>query len=574
VPDDSIPFEAGDPWDDYAPASVPDEMPELEMISEGITPLGYDHGTFFYLSRASRQVIPLQAAQHTRNTLMALASSAHYWQRSRFVSDKGAVQWDDAIDWLMGECRAVGVYDADRLRGRGAWIDEGRSVLHVGDRLVVDGRVESLTLPDSRFVYEAAKPLSATIAAPLPTRAAHRLIGICQRLRWERGISGTLLAGFIATAPICGGLAWRPSIWITGGSGSGKSYLTENILAPSLAGIALRVLSKTSEAGIRQALGSDARPVLFDEAEREDAAAATRMQGVLDLVRQSASESGAEIVKGSQSQTGAKRYRIRSSFCFSSINVGIEHQADDSRITVLALRSPSANESQTDAAAFVELNAEVQEIITPEFAAGLVARSVRLLPTIRANAEMFARAVALHLGSRRMGDQLGALLAGAYSLHSEREITTDEAAAYIQRQEWQAVAQDTGAERDEFRLLTALTQARLRVSPGNSTPMEVTIGRLIEAAWGRDERLPADTAETELRANGLRTDGRDAIYVSTNHPALRRILMGTPWATGWGRTLARLPGAVAGEQKNVRFGAMHQSKAVWLSRAVLEGPAT
>ena len=47
------------------------------------------------------------------------------------------------------------------------------------------------------------------------------------------------------------------------------------------------------------------------------------------------------------------------------------------RITVLALRPPA---EKPDEAAFQKLHATVVETITPGFAAGLVSRSVRLLP--------------------------------------------------------------------------------------------------------------------------------------------------------------------------------------------------
>lgn len=556
---------------DYSPEDEPpqDVAPAVETITEGIIPLGYDRDVFFYYSRAARQVIPLSAGHHSKNALMALASVAHYWQRSIWVSDKGAIKWDEAVDHLMGECRQMGIFDTDRLRGRGAWLDNGRSVLHTGDKLIVDGEVSPLMLPGSVHVYEAAKSLSRLVAAPLAVREAHKLVGICKRLRWETEVSGVLIAGFIAIAPICGGLAWRPSIWITGGAGSGKSWLMDNILAPCLSGIALHVASKTTESGLRQALGSDALPVIFDEAEREDAASAARIQGVLDLVRMAASESGARIIKGSQNQSGAKVYKIRSSFAFTSINVGIEHQADDSRVTVLTLRRPPTEPDAVEVENFKALAADVLTTITPEFAAGLIARSARLLPIIRHNAEVFAQAFAIHAGSRRMGDQIGALLAGAYSLHSDREITPDEASEYVRRQSWGGGPVADTAERDEDRLLMTLMEHRLRVAPGNGAPVEASIGRLITAAWGGDERLPRDVSEDELRANGIRTDSTAGIYISSTHPSIRRILAGTPWASRWSAALARLAGAEA--VKPIRFNPTHVARATWISRKVVEG---
>ena len=111
------------------------------------------------------------------------------------------------------------------------------------------------------------------------------------------------------------------------------------MLGPVVGPIGLQVQSKTSEAGIRQSLQSDARPVIFDEFEREDSTAAARVQGVLDLMRQSSSESEKVILKGTQNQQAARAFRIRSCFAFCSINVAASHAADESRLTVLALKT-------------------------------------------------------------------------------------------------------------------------------------------------------------------------------------------------------------------------------------------
>lgn len=570
MPDDML----MDDWDSFVGNDGPEQFSQPDATAtpaESCVPLGYDKGVFYYFSTGNRQVVALTAGAHTKAGLMSIASSVYYWQ-DKFPGKTGP-RWDDAVDWMMTTCRVLGIFDPDRLRGRGAWIDNGRSVLHAGDRLIVDGESCSLQLPGSKYVYEAARSIGKIDAPPLTNVEAHQLVRICQSLRWEVGISGMLMAGFMAVAPVCGGLAWRPSCWLTGGSGSGKTWVNENIVNQILAGIAVQVQSKTSEAGIRQLLGSDARPVIFDEAEREDAASAARLQGVLDLVRQASSETGGAIVKGSQNQSGARSYRIRSSFWFSSINVGIEHQADDSRITVLALRPAPPVKTPSDMAKFIALNENVQRLITPAFSAALLARSVKLLPVIRHNAEIFARAVSLHLGSRRLGDQIGTLLAGAYSLHSEKQITMADAEEFVTKQDWHGATTSSDAvERDELRLLTHLTQTRVRFTPGNGAPIEVTIARLISAAWGEDERISADQATSELREMGIKPDAMHGVFVSNTHPRLKGMLQGTPWASGWFRALLRIAGAEMAP-KAVRFTPMHVAKAVYLPRQTLEGGA-
>ncbi|MDR3736052.1 MAG: hypothetical protein P4L10_11015 [Acidobacteriaceae bacterium] len=536
-------------------------------IYEGIVPLGHDHGTFYYLSRSAQQVFALTADKHSKNNMLALASLS-YWEQSRFTTDKGAVKWDEAIDDLMMQCRRVGIYDTDRIRGRGAWLDNGRALLHLGNRIISNGQDVGLTMDGSKFVYESAKPLSVIHADPLSNTDAHWLIKISGLLRWEKPVYAKLFAGWIALAPICGALAWRPSIWITGGPGSGKSWLRENIMGTCLGAVALAVQSKTSEAGIRQSLGSDARPVLFDEAEREDAHAAYRMQAVLDLVRQSSSEGGAEIVKGTGNQSGAKRYRIRSTFAFQSINVALLHQADLSRISVLGLRE-AVNKDPLSQQRFADLEAVVAERLTPEYSAGLIARSVALIPTIRANAETFARAIAAGHGTRRLGDQIGTLLAGAYSLHSTGLITAEQAAEFVAKEEWSDHIPDDD-DKDEYRLLRTLLAHRVRVGT-----LDMPVSRLIEAAqlYDAQEDLPHPViAARVLSETGIKFAHRDnvpGVYVSTNHQAVRLALKGTPWDAGWGRALLRIPGATSSGHV-VRFSLGNVGKATWLPMAILD----
>ncbi len=548
------------------PSMVADSFAPTQP-SEGIIPLGYDRGTFFYLSRSSRQIHALTADQHTKKSLMAMASVEDYWQRTKFISKKGNIVWDQAIDWLMTACRAVGVYNPDRMRGRGAWFDAGRAVLHLGDRLIVDGVKSPIMLAGSKHVYEAALPMLGELPPPLSTTEAHKLVDICDSLRWEKPIHGRLLAGFLAVAPICGGLAWRPNVWLTGPTSAGKTWVNENIIAVVLRGVALLVQSNTTEAGIRQALGSAARPVIFEEAEAEDGVAAQRMKAVLDLIRQSSSESGGKILKGTKDHA-VRTFSIRSCFVLVSINVSVQSDTDESRISVLVMLPHNS-----DPVEFSRLNALVQATLTPEFSAGLVLRSARLLPVIRANAETFARAVAIKLRSKRAGDQLGTLLAGAYSLHSERRITTDEAEAYVETQQWEAVL-DKQAESNEAQLLARITQHRVRAAWPQGGTADVTLGRLIAAANGGDATIPPDVADMSLRDYGLRFGVIKGIqgagvYFSTGHPALKDMLRAMPWAAGWGRALARLKGA-ARPETSIRFGPGHKAKAVWVPLSTID----
>lgn len=566
--------EDGERVDDLAEEGPPDDAPAAAKT--GATPdepwraLGHDHTVFFFLSNRAEQVLAFKGADLGRDGVLSQLAPWDWWKEN-YGNEEGKVNVRAAVEALQTACFARKAYDPDLIRGRGAWLDGGKSVLHLGDKLIVDGQTRGLNVPGSRYIYELGRSLTLPDAPRLPIEESRKVLGLCRRLSWERPVSGTLVAGWIAIAPVCGGLKWRPSGWITGGTGTGKSTL-QNIIATALGGMALHVQGDTSEAGIRQALANDALPVVFDEAEREDAAAQARFKGVLNLVRQSSSEGGGRIVKGTQNQAGARSYRVRSCFMFSSINVGLQHQADENRVAVFALRKP-----KVDVDGFAKLELDIANTLTPEFAAGLLVRSVSLLAVIRDNAETFARAVAEHLGNRRAGDQYGTLLAGAYSLMSDERVTPENAKLYVAKHKWTEAAPEE-AQTDEARLLAFLMQQRVRITAGSISPVEMSLGALLEnVAGGVESVVPIGIAEAHLKQAGVRLheDEDDkgqpvrGFVVANNHPGLEAALKTTPWATAWHRTLSRLPGATNADNKTVHFGAAVRSKAVFLPLDIL-----
>ena len=94
-----------------------------------------------------------------------------------------------------------------------------------------------------------------------------RLLETARLFRWERDVSGVLFGGWVALAPICGALQWRPHGWITGEAGCGKTTAIEDFAYPLLNGVAVYAQGNSSEAGIRQDLAGDSLPVVFDELE-------------------------------------------------------------------------------------------------------------------------------------------------------------------------------------------------------------------------------------------------------------------------------------------------------------------
>ncbi|WP_299377483.1 hypothetical protein [uncultured Kiloniella sp.] len=522
--------------------------------------LGHNRGKYYYLSNSASQIVELSATGHNKLNLLQIAPM-DYWESH--YPKKGSPDWDMAANALINIAHSVGIFrPEEHRRGRGAWLDNGRAVLHLGDVLIVDGQPMSPITIKSRYTYEGDTSLGIEPKRPATNKEAHTVVEICNAVQWENDLSATCLAGWMIIAPVCGMLNWRPHIWITGPSGSGKSTVITDIVSNIVGPMALKVASKTTEAGIRYGLGADALPVIFDEAEGEDFKSAERMQAVLDLARVASSDSGAKLLKGSANGT-VQQFLTRSMFCFASINNAVQHYADETRVTLLSLR-PNSNkneeERQRNEENYSRLLNLIHSQLTPEFAAALVMRSVANLKTIKKNADTFAKAAAIALKDRRVGDQIGAMLAGAYLCHSTKVITFERAIQWIKEHDWSEHT-SIDAESDENRLLHYILEYELTVNAGNGSHYKRTVGELITGALDDqdDENIPSDLADKTLRRYGIRVDSPSltgdtsgGIKFSTTSNHLKRMLKETQWSASFRTTLIRIEGARK-SANNVRF---------------------
>jgi putative DNA primase/helicase len=467
------------------------------------------------------------------------------WEEE-FPAKTGA-DWDMAVNALIQKSQMLPKFDPRRIRGRGCWIDGKDVVFHAGDHLVVNGRSTEIPSFQSsvRAIYEGALEIDVDMSEHSANQESAKVIELCEMLSWERPLYGKLLAGWLALAPVSGALTWRPHLWVTGPSGSGKSWLVANIIHPLVGETALHVQGNTSEAGIRGQLGSDALPVVFDEAESEDKASQQRFNGVLELARQASTETGAGIVKGT-AQGGSITYLIRSCFLFASIGVAAVKKADVSRITVLPLTKNIGPESQEK---FEQIKTLWRETIGEEqFCERIRSRSLRHAMIIRTNADTFSGVAVEFTGDKRSADQIGTLLAGAYSLTSTREITTEAARSWMARQDWSGFRSEE-IDNDESQCLSHLFAAALRfelmgghVSRSVSEIVEeiLTIPdyTILESDAKRKIEL-----ELALIRHGMRMED-GGLYVANRHQALEAIYNDTPWSgSKWRLQLERVPGA-------------------------------
>jgi putative DNA primase/helicase len=525
--------------------------------------LGVDGQTCFYQPSDVSQVLNINASSHKLEALMMLAPLQWWEMEFPSTGKEGGVNMRAAVNACIRACKLKRKFVPHKtLRGRGAWFEGETPIFHSGDHLIVASKRVPISEHKSRYVYDEGQSIPIGLEAPLSTVDARRFLDLCKSLRWQSPLSGYLLAGWCVIAPVCGFLNWRPHMWISGEAGSGKSTVMDKIVKVCIGEVAHSVVGNTTEAGIRGALGMDALPIIFDEAEPRDFESKARIKSILDLARVAASESDGLILKGTSNQ-GTKGYRARSMFVFASINTQIEGYADETRFTQLMLQAPEGDKKSPENKQHYEaLLLNIVSLLTPTFAQRLLARTILLLPALRSCVRSFTEAAAIHLESQRLGDQLGPLLAGAYLLNSAKEVSVADALAWIRKNDW-ADHSAKNATKDNERFMQHVTGYLVRHSTPEGGTWERTIGELIELAAYADDRITEGvdrvdnkkklSAAASLARIGIRiSHSSDQLYVeiTSSHESFRKsVLKGTEWSgTRYRSILAAIPGAMPSEK--------------------------
>lgn len=318
--------------------------------------LGVD-GKTCYLVDTLGQMITVSTSEWNKKTLAALFSLTPnflYWAWPRVGSVK---QGDDgepifkitgfdadaAAACLMKACGERGLFDpGDKVRGRGGWIDSrGRFIWHSGEKLytVEQGRLKEAPPGDVDGVFYARRP---PVIAPWQEAIAEGespaqdILKALKSWAWERPLLDPILAlGWIAASMMGAGLHWRPTLFVTGDRGHGKSTLQN--LVKDILGPVLHASADTTAAGIYQRVKQDSLPVGVDELEAD--ADNRKVMAVVKLARLAAS--GAEMFRGGAEHEGVT-FRARNAFFFSSINPPPLAPQDRSRIAQLNMRKRSS----------------------------------------------------------------------------------------------------------------------------------------------------------------------------------------------------------------------------------------
>lgn len=524
--------------------------------------LGHNDGNYYFFPRQSGQIFGSSAQGLASIANLFRLANLDFWNEHFNISGKMSTRKiaELAANALTQEAHDAGIFRPSNVRGAGAWMDTNRVVIHCGDHLYVDGEHYRPHLFGSRFVYPLRSATFPTSAEPMRGAESVKLREICGKISWESSLSGDLLAGWIVIAPFCGALDWRPHIWVEGESESGKSTVIDRIIRPLLDEVSVRFDGGTTEAAIRQEMGIDALPVIYDEAEPENLKDRMIMDGLLLLARRSSS--GGRIGKGGAHGKG-EVFTVRSCFCFAGINPAIKQRADESRISRLVIRRATFEGADQY---YKDLKQEIRSTLTKDYGRRLIARTLANLPTLLANSEIFTDAAADVLVSRRAADQIGPMLAGLYLLTSTKRVDYETAVKWIRKHDWTqhtAIAEQSDPERLITHLCTSIVKYNGR---------EMAVGELVSRAHHALREYEGDQHYSAfLRSIGIwvRPDG---VLFANKSPPIERLLKDTAWVS-WSRTLKSIEGSEYMDPLKFSTGLMSRSVLVPLSAFGIEEEA-
>lgn len=451
---------------------------------------------------------------------------------------------EQAAAALLAACAAKGPWHAvEKIRGRGAWLTaDGQLILHLGTSLSLAGRPEPPGEIDG-FVY----PTRPEIAGPWPspsvnpsgpgpaeeTRNPARLLRpLIQSWNWARpDIDPQLLLGWIGAAFVGGALPWRPTVYITGDKGAGKSTVQE--LVKGLVGDWMIQAVDTSAAGLYQHIGHDCLAIAVDELEGR--ADGRKAKAVLELARISAS--GGLMLRGGDRHTGVE-FRARSCFLFSSINTPPLEPQDLSRMALLRLHKLDLDATPPD------LDAQTLSVLGRLILQRLVAQWERYRYTWKCFRDELRRG-----GMDARGcDTFGTLLACAdlieYDGWNEDRLKTATAGGdLVVWHELMAVGRMHEFEDSTENWLLCLNHMLSFPVDAWRNSTRTTPGQVLES-WFKNTDFDGDVVKVRnvLGQAGLglqRRGGRhgDWLVIPNQNPLTRRLFEGTKWVGDMGASV-------------------------------------
>ena len=476
--------------------------------------LGYDESGYYFMPH--NQNIPLRIARGNtalKNNIEELAP--HGWWFSNFMLKKNEkeMMFDQigALTWVRDESYKRGVYDPTKILGIGIHGEGENLYLNTGKSLLVYATNTEISYGEyfGNLVFSRSRNIISIPDHGWTMEDRKNFVVQLKTFTFENSLDRLCVAGFVAIASYASLLERCPHIWITAEKGAGKTFLLDTIVSPGLGEHALHVEGRSTEAGVRQSIGNDCRPVVMDEFEANNKGEEFVIQSILALAR--SAYGGREVVKGTVGHEAA-RFKTKMMFCFSSVKTYLTNAADSSRIAMVRMKQSNGRMTSV-----------------PDMA-GLRRLIYNRLPELLTNCAAAKQRILTAGFDDRTADTYSPLLAGYWMIISDQDFMdgTDS-----QNEGMLAAIKEISkdsVEDDESVVFNHILRSNITISPGVTR----TVAEMLNK---RDKFTPSKLKYGDvLQRIGIRRlikliDGVDVeiLAISCKHSELKRLLYETAY---------------------------------------------
>ena len=416
---------------------IPESPPQIKKGAPSDTPyipLGHNNNTYYFLSTAKKSIISIPFGKFTRSIVLELATAEQWrlmggWMpadaenpeiglSSKYTTKNGTVRVDHIQDKVSQECIRVGIFDPVNIRGVGAWKDEsGEIIVYDGEMLRNKNGQKIDQNKSGKYHYvSTSSHFENYFDTPATKEDGQELVDLLSCLPFARNTEAVLATGWALISNYAGCLPWRPHIWITGPSGTGKSTIILNrLIQPLIGDLHFTGSAETSKAATRRILKNDCRPAIFDEFEPKNKRRLESMLQILELAKNASSDTDVNKSSIVDNDGSVTTYYTRSCFCFSSINMIGEDQAISSRITPIEIIPMSQQTKIKNKDRLLSLDKLLENK-----AASYRRRIFQNITYILEDIQFLKNELRESVGNDRRIDQLSPMLAAFYALtHDE-----------------------------------------------------------------------------------------------------------------------------------------------------------
>ncbi len=489
--------------------------------------LGYNNEGHWFLSR--QFLIPKKISKISTDDLTDLMPF-NFWHE-HFPSERGiAIDLNRAADALKKFSFEAGAIDKKVLFGAGFYHDGKDFFINDGKKIIFTDSEKEQDL--FSFKDNLDRDFFADGSFLIPTKnrredfegLLEKIIVNIEKIAWKDSRSAQLILGWAFCANVAGALPWRPHIWLTGSSSSGKSYLKDNFLVKLIPNH-ITVGGKTTEAGVRSKIKSKSLAVLMDEMETTGTHSAHRIAQIIELCRSASGDSSCVVVKSTPN--GEDRVSL-ARFCASlcSINNGIVLEQDDNRFLILEIErneklSKEFMENGTDRFFKVEL--------TKDFGIDFYSFCVEKMQTEFFPIHNQIHEVLRKRKSARFADTTSPVLAG-YAVCVG--LTSDKIPAWLS-DNFYFEPFEMQTEKNEVACLEHLLSSTF-----NDDGKQISIETAIYNTSNPD--APLGFAYWEERLMNLGIKKTKALHISRSSAPIEKIFVGTQWEKNWPHALKKL----------------------------------